>query len=69
MAVCPGCRHRLARFLEVDRLRRDATPLRDDPAGRAALRARVQREAVRPGVVATLTLAVLVALLVLSWLQ
>lgn len=44
---CPACRQRLADFREVDRLLRAASPPLDDPAGRAALRARLAVEATR----------------------
>jgi hypothetical protein len=44
---CPTCRRRLAAFQQVDRLLRAASPPLDDPAGRAALVARLEREAGR----------------------
>lgn len=44
LLACPTCRHRLAAFHEVDRLLRAASPPLDDPAGRAALRARLALE-------------------------
>ena len=41
LQACPVCRRRRAQFAEVDRLLRESSPLTDDPAGRAAIAARV----------------------------
>ena len=45
LQACPACRRRRAQFEEVDRLLRESSPLIDDPAGRAAIAARVARAA------------------------
>ena len=49
LAECGVCRRRLAAFAETDRLLREGSPPLDDPAGRAALLARVAREARQGG--------------------
>lgn len=46
-AVCSSCQQRLADFAAVDCLLREGTPLVDDPAGRATLRARAEEEFAR----------------------
>lgn len=45
--VCPVCRQWMADFNHTGRLIREATPPIDDPAGRAAIRALIEREALR----------------------
>ena len=74
LQACPVCRRRRARFEEIDRLLRESSPLTDDPAGRAAIAARVARLAGTSGRArlplrrAVAVLALLVALsLALGW--
>ena len=74
LQACPDCRRRRARFEEVDRLLRESSPLTDDPAGRAAIAARVARQSGASGRArlplrrAVAVLALLVALsLALGW--
>jgi len=47
LADCPACRRRLAGWRRTAGVLRVATPPRDDPIGRAALRARLERAAAR----------------------
>ena len=58
LATSPACRDRLAALERTGRLLRDASPLRDDPAGRAALRARLEQDATHRPLVPRLTGAV-----------
>ena len=44
LVACPACRQRLADFAEVGRLLRERYPLKDDPAARAAILARIAEE-------------------------
>ncbi len=48
LAAEPVCRRRLVSFQETGRLLRDGSPLVDDPTGRAAIRARLERIAGQP---------------------
>lgn len=72
LAVCANCRTRLAEFRQVDRALREGSPPLDDPAARAALRARIARTAARaerpvwPRVMRALGAAVLVILAVIA---
>ena len=47
LAASPACRRRFAALGATGRLLRDASPLADDPAGRAAVRARLERASPR----------------------
>lgn len=47
LRACPTCRRWMADFAQAERLLRDGSPPIDDPNGRAALRARLLREAGR----------------------
>ncbi len=70
LRVCSACRRRLATFRETGLLLREKTPRIDDPAGRAAIRARClasdnRRRPAGPHLgVAMLTLSLLLALFV-----
>lgn len=69
---CPVCRRRLFEFRRTANVLRIGTPPRDDPAGRAAIRARLERVAARERVVwwrrpaATVAALPLVVLLLLA---
>lgn len=48
LRVCPACQARLEEIHETTRLLQRATPLTDDPDGRARIKARLATEAQRP---------------------
>jgi anti-sigma factor RsiW len=48
LRVCPDCQARLEEIHETTRLLQRATPLTDDPDGRARIKARLAAEAQRP---------------------
>ena len=49
IGTCPVCRWRLAAYADVDRVVREGTLATDDAAGRAAIKARLEREQARRG--------------------